>query len=94
MRLITESCKLHDVQLTTAALWENSLDFSDPSEVFQKLRQSFKHNTGEDCLIRTTGWELVTLSCDFALVSFSVCPWANCIIFGGFLIFQMRIILA
>lgn len=50
----TESCKLQDVQLTTAALWERSLDFSDPLEVFENLRQSFKSNTGEGCLIRTT----------------------------------------
>lgn len=54
MRLITESCKLQDVQLTTATLWEHSLDFSGPLEVFEKLRQSFKSNTGEGCLIRTT----------------------------------------
>lgn len=71
MRLITELCKLQGVQLTTGALWEGSLDFSDPTEVFENLRQSFKPNTGEDCLIRTD-WELVALSCIFALVSISV----------------------
>lgn len=54
MRLITESCKLQDVQLTATALWEHPLDFRDPLEVCENLRQSFKSSTGEGCLIRTT----------------------------------------
>ena len=61
---------MQDVQLTTAALGEHSLDLVIHPRFFENLRQSFKPNTGEDCLIRTTDRDLVTLSCIFALVSF------------------------
>lgn len=61
---------MQGVQLTTAAHGECSLDLQ--SKVFENLRQSFESNTGEDCLIRTADWELVTLSCIFAFISFSV----------------------
>lgn len=69
MRLIT-NMQVARCSINHSCPWGTFPGLSDPSEVFENLRQSFKPNPREDCLIRTTDRELVTLSCIFALVGF------------------------